>query len=96
MSSKTVALDLDSANLLWLEARATASGKRDLSEILNEMLAQLRTGGRTGAVRSVRGTIRLPGDDPDLAAAQKAVRKAFNRSIEQTGGDLAQAPEIES
>ena len=96
MSSKTVSFDLDPANLLWLEARALASGNQSLSKILNEVLERVRNGGQTKAVRSVRGTIRLPESDPDLENAKGAVRELFRQSIERTAGFLAEDDEAGS
>jgi hypothetical protein len=95
MSSKTVSFDLDSANFLWLQARATASGRRNLSRVLNEILDQLRAAGQGQevAVRSIRGTIELPDSDPDLEKAKETVGELFRRSIERTAGFLAQTEE---
>ncbi|MCP4661590.1 MAG: hypothetical protein GY856_39825 [bacterium] len=105
MSIKTISLDLDSANLLWLQAQAIASGRRNLSQTLNEVLERVRTGGRTvagpdralgrseGAILSVRGMIRLPESDPDLKEAKLAVRESFRRSVERTAGFLGESDE---
>ncbi len=91
MSSKTVAVDLESENLIWLQARATASGARNLSKTLNEVLAKVRTGGVTIAPRSVRGTIQLPESDPDLSDGQEKVRELFRRSLQRTARALAES-----
>lgn len=91
MSSKTVSLSLDSANLQWLETRAATSGRR-LSETLNEILHQLREIGSPKGVRSVRGTIELPEDDPDLEQAGAAVRELFRGSLDRTA-QLLDAPD---
>jgi len=94
---KMIPIDLDPANLLWLKARRPG---RDLSEVLNEILTQIRIGSSSlerrdtaGGIRSVRGTIRLPEDDPDLEKAQEAVRDLFRRSIERSARLLAEPDE---
>lgn len=105
MSIKTISVDLDSANLLWLQAQAIASGRRNLSQTLNEVLERVRTGGRTkagperalggseGGMLSVRGMIRLPESDPDLEEAKEALRDSFRRSVERSAGFLAESDE---
>ena len=92
MSSKTIPIDLDPANLLWLRARRPG---RDLSDVLNEILTQIRIGSSllekkspAKEIRSVRGTISLPEDDPDLEKAQEAVRGVFRRSIDRSAAML--------
>ncbi len=60
-----------------------ASG-RNLSEVLNEVLAKVRIGGRAVTPRSVRGTIQLPESDPDLEAGKEKVRELFDRSLART------------
>jgi hypothetical protein len=90
MSSKTVSVDLEAENLRWLQARATASGARNISMALNEVLAKARTGGLAVTPRSVRGTIRLPESDPDLKGGQQKVRELFSRSLDRTARALAE------
>lgn len=92
MSGKTISIDLDPANLLWLRARRPG---RDLSEVLNEILTQIRIGSsllekNAGGVRSVKGTIRLPEEDPHLEHAQGSVRELFRRSIERSASMLTE------
>ena len=89
MSTKTISVDLESENLLWLQARATASGARNISKTLNEVLAKVRTDGPAATPRSVRGTIRLPESDPDLSVGQEKVRELFRRSLDRTARALA-------
>lgn len=90
MSSKTVSVDLESENLRWLQARATASGARSINKTLNEVLAKARIGGFAVTPRSVRGTIQLPKSDPDLERGQEKVRELFSRSLERTARALAE------
>ena len=92
MSTKTVSVDLNPANLTWLKARA---GDRNLSEALNEVLDRARSrrwmsaDQMTPEIRSVRGTIRLPESDRELENAHKAIRDLFRVSIERTSRILA-------
>ncbi len=88
MSSKTVSVDLESENLLWLEARAIASGGQNLSEVLNAILAEARTGGRAMMRRSIRGTI--PEVDPDLESGTLEIRELFRSSLDRTAQVLAE------
>ncbi len=90
MSIKTVSVDLETENLRWLQTRATASGARNISKTLNEVLAKIRTGGSTVKPRSVRGTIRLPETDPDLEGGKEKVRELFRRSLDRTARALAE------
>ncbi len=90
MSTKTVSVDLESENLLWLQARAAASGAENISKTLNEVLAEVRTGGVAVTPRSIRGTIQLPESDPDLSASQEKVGDLFQRSLDRTARALAE------
>ncbi len=90
MSIKTVSVDLEPENLRWLQARATASGARNISKTLNEVLAKIRTGGLAVKSRSVRGTIRLPESDSDLKGGTEEIRELFQRSLDRTARALAE------
>jgi hypothetical protein len=82
MPKKAVSVTLDEANVMWLKGRARLSGG-NVSDALDRMITQARTGGRTsGAWTSVVGTIDL-GDDPDLLRADEAVRGWFAESLER-------------
>ncbi len=84
----TLSIDLKSVNLHWLQAQANASGKRDLSRTLNEILDQLRAS-NAQEIQSVRGTIELPESDSDLTTAANEVRSLFDRSVDRTASLLA-------
>ncbi len=79
MSTKSVNVNLDPGNLIWLKAQAIASGRRSLSEVLNEVIVKVRTGGRAvpPEVKSVVGKVTISKDDPDLEGADEAVRALF-------------------
>jgi len=84
MRAKTVALDLDPGNLVWLEAQALATGHRTVSDVVNEAIARARTGATKGAeVKSVVGSARIAEEDPDLTGADAAIRQLFKESQER-------------
>ena len=80
MPKKALSVTLDADNVLWLKGQAAV---RSVSEVLDELVHEARHGGKVGAasVRSVRGTIDLPQDDPDLTAADEWIRAYFDRSM---------------
>ncbi len=82
MSNKTLAIDLDPGNLLWLKARALTTGRQSISEILNQVIAKARHA-RTNEqqeVKSIVGQARISDDDPDLATAGAGIRALFEES----------------
>lgn len=81
MPKEAISVTLSVNNLLWLRARATAEGSRSVSDCLDTLIREARTGGRAGdrPARSVVGTIRLL--DPDLSGADEAVRAVFRLSL---------------
>jgi hypothetical protein len=68
---------------LWLRAQASASARGSLSEVLDQLVTDARTSGRTDAraIRSVKGTIDLPDDDPMLERADAFIRAQFDKSL---------------
>lgn len=82
MSRKAVSVTLDEVNLTWLRGRARVTARGNLSEVLDRLVTEARTGGEPEkAVRSVAGTVTLPVDDPDLTKARAAVRALFAESL---------------
>jgi hypothetical protein len=81
MSRRAVSVTLDEANLTWLRGRARIVAKGNLSETLDRLIADARTGGQEKAVRSVVGTVTLPADDPDLRKAKETIRALFAESL---------------
>lgn len=80
MSGKTIPLELDPQNLLWLKARAHAAGDRSLSDVINEIVTRARGSSGRGEIRSVVGKAQITPDDPDLAGADAAIRALFEES----------------
>jgi hypothetical protein len=75
----TVTLDVD--NLTWLKGRVGAARFRSVSDLLDRLVTQARTGGMAGAARSVVGTIDIDPTDPTLEAADAVVRQLFDASL---------------
>ena len=80
---KAVSVTLKTDNLLWLRAQAAASSRGSLSEVLDQLVTDARQAGRTDdkAIRTVKGSIDLPDDDPALEQADAFVRAQFDKSI---------------
>jgi hypothetical protein len=80
---RAVSVTLKTDNLLWLRAQAAASPSGSLSAVLDSLVTDARASGRTDAasIRSVRGTIDLPADDPNLEGADAVVRAQFDKSV---------------
>ena len=83
MSAKTIPIDLDLGNFIWLKSRSVGSGKRSLSEIVNEIIAKARSGEPVKAKKSesVIGLASIAADDPDLEQADEAVQAYFRDSL---------------
>jgi hypothetical protein len=80
---KPVSVTLKTDNLLWLRAQAAASSRGSLSEVLDQLVTDARASGRTDAraIRSVKGTIDLPDDDPGLEQADAFLRAQVDKSL---------------
>lgn len=80
---KPVSVTLEHDNLLWLKGQAAATERGSVSEVLDQIVTEARLAGRAGStsVRSVRDSIDLPDDDPDLLGADAYIRYAFDRSV---------------
>lgn len=81
MPRKAVSVTLDDLNLTWLRGRARVTSKGNLSEALDRLLTEARTGGRRAPVRSAVGLVTIPPDDPHLSKAKAAVRQLFEESL---------------
>jgi len=80
MTKQAVSVTLHPDNLLWLRGQAKAQGRRSVSEALDRLLSEVRTGSRLqgGSIRSVVGTIRIARSDPGLSGADAAIRALFS------------------
>lgn len=82
MPRKAVSVTLDELNLTWLRSRARLTADGNLSQALDRLVTDARTGGGTKTpVRSPVGLVTLPPDDPDLSKAKAAVRRLFEESL---------------
>ena len=84
MPKKAVSLTLDESNLLWLKGRARVLAGGSLSEAVDQLIDDARTGklGAAEPPRSVVGTIDIP-DDTALASATNDVRGLFAASLDR-------------
>ncbi len=80
MGKRAISITLETDNLVWLKARAGATGLRSVSELIDRLVTQARAAGPAGSVRSVVGTIDVSADDPLLEHADAAVRTMFEMS----------------
>lgn len=82
MAKRPISLTIEETNLLWLKGRARVAAGGSVSEAVDQLVAEARSGrwGRTGPSRSVVGTIDLAGD-PLLADADAAIRAVFAGSL---------------
>lgn len=83
--TKALSVTLKTDNILWLKGQAATTARGSLSEVLDAIVTEARLAGRTEgtAIRSVKGTIDLADDDPDLLTADEYVRAAFDKSLRQ-------------
>jgi hypothetical protein len=81
MSKRAISVTLETDNLVWLKARAGATGLRSVSELIDRLVTQARTAGTSGPVRSVVGTIDIDDSDPWLEQADGTVRAIFDASL---------------
>lgn len=79
MNKQAISVTLDPSNLVWLRAQTIVAGYRSVSEVLDRLVHDARTGGqeRQNPVRSVVGTLQIADIDPDLSTADAAVRALF-------------------
>jgi hypothetical protein len=81
MPKLPISVTLDAQNLLWLRARTTATKRRSLSDLLDEIVTAARIAAHGNSIRSVVGTVDLPVDDPALERANAEVRAEFEASL---------------
>jgi hypothetical protein len=81
MPKQAISVTLDADNLTWLKGRASATGARSVSELLDQLVRSARASGRVGPSRSVVGTIDIADSDPWLEGADDEVRGLFEASL---------------
>ena len=79
MTKQAISVTLNQDNLVWLRGQTRAARHRSVSETLDRLIAEARTGGRRSeaSIRSIKGTISISRDDPSLVRADAAVRALF-------------------
>jgi hypothetical protein len=79
MTKQAISVTLRPENLLWLRGRAQALRQRSVSEALDQLISEARTGSRAEAraIRSVVGTVRIASSDPSLSGADAAISALF-------------------
>lgn len=82
---KAISVTLSRENLLWLKGQAGRTARGSVSEVLDGLVAEARRAGHAvpEAVRSVVGSVDIPGDDADLLAADSYLRDLFAGSARQ-------------
>ena len=87
MPKHAISVTLEAENLTWVRGRALASGRVSVSEMLDRLIDEVRTGGKGPAagVRSVVGTLQALPDDPELTGADAALRSLFTRRLGSPG-----------
>src|SRR5262245_1269039 len=91
MPRKAVSVTLEVDNLHWLRGQVRATPGRSLSAVLDRLIAEARSRGRVDdrSIRSVRGTVTISADDPDLRTADDAVRGLFPSLRRRASGKRA-------
>ena len=81
MSKQAISVTLDADNLTWLKGRMTATGARSISDLLDRLVTSARRHGHGQSKRSVIGAVEIDPADPDLLAADAAIRSRFEKSL---------------
>src|SRR5437773_10954984 len=81
MPKKAISITLDTDNLTWLKGRAVAERMRSISQLVDRLIADTRSAGRPGPIKSVVGTIDIDPSDPLLDHADEVNRAELYRSL---------------
>jgi hypothetical protein len=75
-NKQAISVALRFENLMWLRGRVRSTGEKSVSELLDRIIASARKGeaGHEAGIRSVRGTVTIAPEDPDLTGADEVVR----------------------
>jgi hypothetical protein len=79
---KPISITVEAENLMWLKGQAAVRTKGNVSELIETLIRDARTGGQMdpAAITSVVGSIDLPDDDA-LGEADSYVKAMFERSL---------------
>lgn len=92
MRKQAISVTLETDNLAWLRGRARATD-RSVSETLDRLVSEARSGRASADARSIVGTISIAAHDPDLSAADAVVRSLFGASLTR---EAAASPRVAS
>jgi hypothetical protein len=81
MPKSAISVTLQGENLTWLRARARAGYARSVSDVLDRLVTEARTGAGARDVRSVVGSIDVDPSDPLLLKADEALHDMFATSL---------------
>jgi len=86
MPKEAISVTLERQNLAWLRGQVRLTGARSVSEVLDRVVAAHRSDqSRWATAGSVKGSIRIAADDPDLACADAALSAPFEQPSAQPG-----------
>ena len=83
MNKQAISVTLEADNLAWVRGRALAAGRLSVSEMLDRLIEDARTGGAGSGPggRSVVGTVEVAPDDPELLTADEAIQGLLAQSV---------------
>ncbi|MFN8627787.1 MAG: hypothetical protein U0587_17635 [Candidatus Binatia bacterium] len=82
MAKEAISVTLKRENLSWLRGQLRLRGARSVSEVLDEVVSMVRMPGRLAVqVQSVKGSIRIAEDDPNLERADEMLLALFSRHL---------------
>src|SRR6266852_7271543 len=81
MNKKAISVTLAAENRTWLKGRVGASGLRSVSDLLDRLVTDARSGRAVAPVTSVVGTIDVDASDPLLLKADAAVRDLMDAAL---------------
>jgi len=92
MNKQAISVTLEADNLAWVRGRALAAGRLSVSEMLDRLIEDARTGGAgSGPGRSVVGTVEVAPEDPELLTADEAIRALLAQSVARTARAIDRA-----
>jgi hypothetical protein len=93
MNKQAISVTLETDNLAWVRGRALAAGRLSVSEMLDRLIEDARTGGAGigPGVRSVVGTVEIAPEDPELLTADEATRALFAHSVARSARAMDRA-----
>jgi hypothetical protein len=93
VNKQAISVTLEAENLAWVRGRALAAGRLSVSEMLDRLIEDARTGtaGSGPGVRSVVGTVRVAPEDPELLSADGAIRALLAQSVARSARAIDRA-----